>query len=624
MRSQVNHVVGNQHRGLGLAFQLAQVHHGTIGLRCHVEDVAGDFGRLVVFVAQLHVEDAHADLRLGIGIDVDGVVANLHAEFIHHVDGLLAVVLEGVALNHAAHFLRQSYVAGAAHRNANLTAFEQTVPDGEEIVVAVLLVDDGVSHETDILASRSADGSVQIAVVDGGMTAFVLHHHHGLVGFVGGIDFEIFQRDVVGLVECHHAVVLQVLVVAVAARGVVVVENLHVALSALALQRECVRGTQTLYIRYAYLFVIFSGLNLQGHRTFHAQCAEVVDGSLNRGIVAALAYGVLTALSAGNSDGSRCRLVDADGRFACSNAVQRHFARLPYFGVSLHVAANPEIVGAGLGERVLLAELLDGRECRGIVGTIDVVSLDGFAPCGEVERRDVERALIRIAFGLDGHLQHLHLGLSFQHFGGTDVLGGNTYHFNGLLLVALHLDGEVRTGIAAGTNILNGNLSAVLRGVGYYRVELSRRTGEVHDELFIVHLAALIYIKVCGVGKREALVGQPDAAAFLFRSKGDGAVQSVGTVSLRTAIVVEHGLLSHGKGYHAVVAFTNQNHILQRAGALGVAAFHGHVSTCIHADHLGIDGLAFSGFRAHVSLHGELIVALAERNRLAETNGHFG
>ena len=76
-RSQVDDVIGNDDGSVFLALELAQVHHGSIGLGSHVEGVARNLERLSVSVAQLQVEDAHADLRLGIGIDDDSVVADL-------------------------------------------------------------------------------------------------------------------------------------------------------------------------------------------------------------------------------------------------------------------------------------------------------------------------------------------------------------------------------------------------------------------------------------------------------------------------------------------------------------------------------------------------------------------
>ncbi len=139
------------------------------------------------------------------------------------------------------------------------------------VVVAILLVDDSMAYESRSVArSGSIDACMQIAVVDSGMTTLVLNHHHGLVVEVGGSDFQVLQRDVVSLIECHHAVVFLMLVIAVAGSGVVIVIDFHITLTTFALQRQCVHGSHTFNIWYAYFLVVFTCSDLQRHGSIHA------------------------------------------------------------------------------------------------------------------------------------------------------------------------------------------------------------------------------------------------------------------------------------------------------------------------------------------------------------------
>ena len=303
---------------------MAKVHYGSVGLWCYVEDVTSDFSCLVIFVAQLHVKDAHAYLCLSIGVNGNGVVLNLHTQFVHYIDGLRTIVLEGVALNNTAHFLRQRNVRSSTHRDTHLTAFEQTVLHGEVVVVLVLLVDDGVSYEHNIFTGAGcADRSMQVAVVYGSMTTLVLHHHHCLICLVGSVDFEVLQRDIVGLVERHNTVVLLMLVVAVTACGVVVMIYLNVTLTALALKSESVHATHSLDVRNAHLLVIVACLDLQSHRTVHTKYTDIVNGTLNGSIVTTLSYGISTALSACNSECGSNGLFHWDCCAVNGDAVQR-------------------------------------------------------------------------------------------------------------------------------------------------------------------------------------------------------------------------------------------------------------------------------------------------------------
>ena len=185
-RGYVDNVVGNKHGGSGCGFHLTQVDYGAVGLWCHIEDIARNLERLVVFIAQLYVENAHADFGLSIGIDADGVVADFCAQFIHHVDGLCAVVLEGVALHNCAHLLGQPHIARTANAHTDVASLNKVVPNSDEVVVAVGLVDWGHVDDVDALLRIGAGGGVQVAALDGYVAAFVLHHNHARIGVVGG------------------------------------------------------------------------------------------------------------------------------------------------------------------------------------------------------------------------------------------------------------------------------------------------------------------------------------------------------------------------------------------------------------------------------------------------------
>ena len=100
------------------------------------------------------------------------------------------------------------------------------------------------------------------------------------------------------------------LVVAVAASSIVVVIDLHVALTALTLNGEGVCGSHALDVRHAHFLVVFTGLDLEHHGTFHAQRAKVIDGTLNGSRVGIGTHGVSTALATGHGDsGTGSRLI---------------------------------------------------------------------------------------------------------------------------------------------------------------------------------------------------------------------------------------------------------------------------------------------------------------------------
>ena len=457
---------------------------------------------------------------------------------------------------------------------------------------------------------------MQVAVVDGSMTALVLHHYNGLVSLVGGVNLKILQCDVVCLVQSNHTIILLVLVVAIAASGVVVMINLHVALSAFTFQCESVLCAQTLDVWYAHLLVILASLYLQCHRTVHAQPPEVVNGTLDGCVCPALANGIFAVFSACNRYTCRCRIGDADCLVASHDAGKCCLCRLSYLGIGIHVIANPEVVRASLVKSVTLAELLYWRERRGIACAVDVLCADSIACSGDVERREVDSALVGIALGHHLYFQHLHVALAFQHLVSADVLGHNADNLHRFFLVSLCLDGEVRTCITACSDILDGEFSAILIRIRNYWVELSRRTRKVSDEFLIVYLAALIYIKVCGISERDAPVGKTYAGASILRCEGDGACQSVSTVLAWTTVVIECGELSERKGYGAIVAFGNQYHVLQSARTLWVAVLWCGIGAGIHAYQFRVDGLSLGSVGAHVSLHGEHVVALFQSDWL--------
>ena len=74
-----------------------------------------------------------------------------------------------------------------------------------------------------------------------------------------------------------------------------------------------------------------------------------------------------------------------------------------------------------------------------------------------------------------------------------------------------------------------------------------------------------------------------------------------------------------------MVALGQGHNVLQRAATLGVAVGNGHVGrTGVHANHLGIDGLAFGSVLADVGLDSKQVVAFGQRNGLAKGDDHVG
>ena len=379
-----------------------------------------------------------------------------------------------------------------------------------------------MSNEVDVLLVVGRSGGVDVAVVDGDVAALVLHHHDGIVAVVGGGDLEVAQGDVACLVERHHAVDLRVLVVAVAAAGVLVVTDLYVALSALALDGEGVHGPHAFNIRNAHAFVVGACLHFQRYGAFHTQCAQVVDGLLQRGVGACSvgSHYVVAALSAGHGDGGGGGRVDVNGRTVDHNAGDGGGGGLVYGGIGLHVVGEPEVISTAVGNGVAVDELVVGRERGHGARLVDVVGVDGR---GGVNGRTVDHCVgvvngrtvdhnagdggwCQLALCLYCYLQHLHVGLSLQYFAHANVLGGDSGHNNIGLLVALGLDGEVRTSVAALAHVLDGELSAVDSCLGDDGVELGTAARDILDEFVVVDLATLVDIEVGSVVEGEALV----------------------------------------------------------------------------------------------------------------------
>ncbi len=201
-------------------------------------------------------------------------------------------------------------------------------------------------------AAGCADRCMQVTVVDSGVTALVLNHHHGFIGFVGGCDFKVLQRHVVGLIERHHTIVLLMLVSAIAGSGVVVVIDFHVALAALTLDGEGVYSTHTHNIRYAYFLIIFTGLDLQRYGAFHAKSCDGIDGTLDGGVVAACANNLSAAHAACHCDGGGDRFGHGDGFAVHGDSVERSRGGLTFRSRGLHIVGEPEVVGAAVGDAV--------------------------------------------------------------------------------------------------------------------------------------------------------------------------------------------------------------------------------------------------------------------------------
>ena len=127
-----------------------------------------------------------------------------------------------------------------------------------------------MTNEVHVLLDVGCYRSMDVAVVDGDVTAFVLHHHHSIVVNVDSSNLQILQRYIISFVKCYNSVNLRILIIAVAARGVLVVIDLHIALTAFTLDGQRVRSTHTYNIRYANLLVVFTCSDLQRHGSIHA------------------------------------------------------------------------------------------------------------------------------------------------------------------------------------------------------------------------------------------------------------------------------------------------------------------------------------------------------------------
>ena len=186
--------------------------------------------------------------------------------------------------------------------------------------------------------------------------------------------------------------------------------DLHVALAALALDGEGVDGTHAWDVGNANLLVVFACLHLQRDGSFHTQRAKIVNGSLDGGVVAALSYGVVAALACCHANGGSDGGGYVNGSTVDHDAVERGAGCLSDGCLSVHVDGQPEVVGTCLGNVVGTVELLAGREVGAGPRLIDVLCSSGLAVGGHVEGSD--GGWCQLALGLNGNLQHLHVGLS--------------------------------------------------------------------------------------------------------------------------------------------------------------------------------------------------------------------
>ena len=178
-------------------------------------------------------------------------------------------------------------------------------------------------------------------------------------------------------------------------------------------------------------------------------------------------------LTRGNGDRRRSSgFAGCNGSIVGRDAVERSRGGLALLGFGGHVVGQPEVVGSALGDGIFAGEGVVGRERGRRACLIDV---EGIKHLGirafDVERSDDGRR--EFALSLDSDAQHADVGLSLQHFADADVLGCDGGDGDVGLLVSFGLDGEVRTRIAALTDILDGELATVEVGIGDDGVELS-------------------------------------------------------------------------------------------------------------------------------------------------------
>ena len=225
----------------------------------------------------------------------------------------------------------------------------------------------------------------------------------------------------------------------------------------------------------------------------------------------------------------------------------------------------------------------------------------------------------QLALGLDCHLQHLHIGLTFQHLSHADVLGRDGCNYHIRLLVALGRDSEIRTRIAALTYIFQRD-----RAIDDDRTEWFRCTSIIHQQFLVVHFRALINIEVCRVGKADVLTSQQNAFGLASRRQCEDGLHAVGTIAFGTAVIKDGNRLAQSQSQCAVIALGHQHLILQCASAIGVTLSGGQVGrTDVHTDETGIDGGVLLSIGIDVGLHGEEVIALSECDGLVEGDGHF-
>ena len=253
-----------------------------------------------------------------------------------------------------------------------------------------------------------------------------------------------------------------------------------VAVAALRLQRDGVHRRCAEDVRHAHLLVVVAALDVEHHGAIYAR-RNGIHGGLYGGVVASCANGV-DAVSTSCYADVGCNIL----RNSCLSAVYgecRQFCRSlrAHGGIALHVVGYPEVVhaifGHGVGARNAACALRFSKflhRCKGRLGASGVNRnaiqsrvLRGF----DAELLYIERRVV--AHHGHGHVQHLHVLLACHHVGWANVGHGVALHLEGLLQVALHLNGEVGTGVGALAHVFDGDFA-----IGRVRydgiVELSR------------------------------------------------------------------------------------------------------------------------------------------------------
>ena len=130
---------------------------------------------------------------------------------------------------------------------------------------------------------------------------------------------------------------------------------------------------------------------------------------------------------------------------------------------------------------------------------------------------------------------------------------------------------------------------------------------------------------MCGVGERNALVGEADAIGIARRCQCERSFDTIGSVGFGATVVEDTDCLAKSEVERAVVAGSHENLILQCAAAVGIA-FGGldRLTAKNYGDETGVDdGVLLCRF-TNVCLHRKEVVAFGQCNCFGQYDVNFG